>query len=112
MKKEPIPPPLPDVAAEEAPVDAGAEQDVPPATVQEGATIPSVVFKCRIRDESIGGENPFTWKDVSTADLFKGRRSVIFALPGAFTPTCSSVSVSMYRTPVAHTAKSSCEGYF
>ncbi len=50
--------------------------------LKEGDTIPSVVFKTRVRDDKIGGSNPFTWKDVSTADLFKGKRSVVFALPG------------------------------
>jgi hypothetical protein len=50
--------------------------------LKEGDTIPNVVFKARVRDEKIGGSNPFTWKDVSTADLFKGKRSVVFSLPG------------------------------
>lgn len=50
--------------------------------VTEGSTVPNVVFKARVRDESIGGSNPFKWKDVSTADLFKGKRVVIFSLPG------------------------------
>lgn len=53
-------------------------------------TIPAVIFKTRVRDESLGGDNPFRWQDVSTADLFKGKKVVILALPGAFTPTCSS----------------------
>ncbi len=53
-------------------------------------TIPTVVFKTRVRDESIAGDNPFRWQDVSTADIFSGKRIVILALPGAFTPTCSS----------------------
>lgn len=53
-------------------------------------TVPNVVFKTRVRDESIGGENPFRWQDVTTADIFKGKKVVIVALPGAFTPTCSS----------------------
>lgn len=50
--------------------------------LKEGDTIPKVVFKARVRDEKIGGPNPFTWKDVSTTDLFKGKRAVLFALPG------------------------------
>jgi len=54
------------------------------------STVPNVVFKTRVRDESIGGQNPFRWQDVSTADVFKGKKIVIVALPGAFTPTCSS----------------------
>ena len=53
-------------------------------------TVPDVVFKTRVRDESIAGDNPFRWQDVSTNDIFKGKKVVILALPGAFTPTCSS----------------------
>lgn len=53
-----------------------------PNQIAEGDSVPEVVFKARVRDESIGGSNPFTWKDVSSSDLFKGKRSVIFALPG------------------------------
>ncbi len=50
--------------------------------LKESDSIPNVVFKARVRDDKIGGSNPFTWKDVSTADLFKGKRAVVFALPG------------------------------
>ncbi len=53
-------------------------------------TVPEVVFKTRVRDESIGGDNPYRWQDVSTDDIFKGKKIVVLALPGAYTPTCSS----------------------
>ena len=60
--------------------------------------IPKVTFKCRVRDAKIGGDNPFTWKDVTTDDIFKGKRVALFALPGAFTPTCSSTHLPGYET--------------
>ena len=52
--------------------------------------VPQTVFKTRVRDESIGGDNPFDWKDLSTDDVFNGKKVVVFSLPGAFTPTCST----------------------
>lgn len=59
--------------------------------------VPNVVFKTRVRDESIGGENPFRWQDLTTQDIFGGKRVVLFALPGAFTPTCSSNHLPRYE---------------
>lgn len=52
--------------------------------------VPDTVFRTRVRDESLGTENPFKWKDLSSDEIFKNRRVVVLALPGAFTPTCSS----------------------
>lgn len=52
--------------------------------------VPSVVFKTRVRDESLGGDNPYRWQDITTFDIFAGKRVVLFSLPGAFTPTCST----------------------
>ncbi|MFW5741093.1 MAG: glutathione peroxidase [Myxococcota bacterium] len=48
---------------------------------REGKRVPDVTFKV------IEGT---TWKDITTDDLFKGKKVVVFALPGAYTPTCSS----------------------
>ena len=36
------------------------------------------------------GDNPFRWEDKTTDDYFKGKRVVVFSLPGAFTPTRST----------------------
>lgn len=52
--------------------------------------VPAVVFKTRIRDDSIEGPNPYRWQDVSSYDYFANKRVVLFSLPGAFTPTCST----------------------
>ena len=58
--------------------------------------LPHCVFKTRIRDASIQGPNPFKWQDVTSEELFANKRVVIFALPGAFTPTCSSTHLPRY----------------
>lgn len=55
-----------------------------------GRHLPQVTFRTRVRDESMGGPNPYRWEDRSTDNYFKGRRVVLFSLPGAFTPTCST----------------------
>lgn len=60
------------------------------------STVPAVIFKTRVRDDSIGGENPFRWQDVSTDELFKGKKIVVLALPGAYTPTCSNKHLPGY----------------
>ena len=56
----------------------------------QGRKLPDITFKTRVRDETIDGPNPFRWQDVTTADVFAGKRVVVFSLPGAFTPTCSN----------------------
>lgn len=55
--------------------------------------VPYVIFKTRVRDESIGGSNPYRWQDMTSEDYFSGKRVVVFSLPGAFTPTCSTYQV-------------------
>ena len=70
--------------------------------MKEGVKVPQVTFKYRVRtdghpityvDTTNGDANPFEWKDVTTDDIFAGKRVVIFSLPGAFTPTCSTYQV-------------------
>jgi len=62
--------------------------------------IPLVTFRTRIGDNqslgggcAIGGE----WKDITSNDLFKDKKIVLFSLPGAYTPTCSSQQVPGYE---------------
>jgi peroxiredoxin len=61
-----------------------------------GTKVPEVTFKTRVRDESIGGENPFKWHDLTSTELFGGKKVVFFSLPGAFTPTCSTTHAPGY----------------
>lgn len=55
-----------------------------------GRKLPNVTFRTRVRDDSIEGPNPFKWENRTTEDYFKGKKVVLFSLPGAFTPTCST----------------------
>ena len=52
---------------------------------------------CRVRNEALGGPNPFEWKDLTSDDIFKGKNVVVFSLPGAFTPTCSTSHLPRYE---------------
>ncbi|MFD2111744.1 glutathione peroxidase [Thiorhodococcus fuscus] len=53
-----------------------------------GSRIPNVTFRTRSGHE---------WVDVTTDDIFAGKTVVVFSLPGAFTPTCSSSHVPRYN---------------
>jgi peroxiredoxin len=59
--------------------------------------VPDVVFKTRVRNDALGGPNPFEWKDLSSKDVFAGKKVVVFSLPGAFTPTCSTSHLPRYE---------------
>lgn len=60
-------------------------------------TVPDVVFHTRVRNDALGGPNPFEWKDVATADVFRGKRVVLFGVPGAFSPACSDSHLPGYE---------------
>jgi len=60
--------------------------------------VPNVTFKTRVRDETVEGPNPFRWQDVNSDEIFAGKKIVVFALPGAFTPTCSSTHLPGYES--------------
>ncbi len=59
--------------------------------------VPEVNFMTRVRDESIEGDNPFRWQPLSSSDVFSAKKIVLFALPGAFTPTCSTSHLPGYE---------------
>ena len=69
--------------------------------MKPGLPLPKVTFKTRVRDESIGGDNPFRWQDVTTDEYFSGKRVVLFSLPGAFTPTCSTFQLPGFENGAA-----------
>jgi glutaredoxin-like protein len=54
----------------------------------EGQRVPNVTFKTR-RDHE--------WVDLTSDDVFAGKNVIVFSLPGAFTPTCSSSHVPRYN---------------
>ena len=55
---------------------------------REGKKVPNVTFRTR---------QDHDWVDVTSDDIFANRTVVVFALPGAFTPTCSSTHVPRYN---------------
>ncbi|MBW4981221.1 peroxiredoxin [Mameliella sp. CS4] len=59
--------------------------------------VPETVFHTRQRNEAPGGDNPYEWRDVTSAQLFDRQRVVLFALPGAFTPACSETHLPGYE---------------
>jgi len=56
-------------------------------TIQVGEKIPSLVLQHKT-DEGV--------LDIGTDEIFSGKRVVLFALPGAFTPTCSAAHLPGY----------------
>jgi peroxiredoxin len=56
--------------------------------------VPSVTFHTRIYNEET---KQFEWLDVNTWDLFAGERILMFSLPGAFTPTCSTYQLPSFE---------------
>ena len=62
-----------------------------------GQRIPDITFKTRSEDKY----GNFIWKDVTTCDYFKGKSVILFSLPGAFTPTCSTYQLPNFEKKFA-----------
>ncbi len=60
--------------------------------------VPDALFKTRVRNDSLGGPNPFEWKELSSNDIFKDKKVALLAVPGAFTPACSDSHLPGYDT--------------
>ena len=76
--------------------------------------IPKVTFKTRTGDnQSLGGGCAIggKWEDVNSDDLFKDKKVVLFSLPGAYTPTCSSQQLPGYEEKYEDLKKFSDEVY-
>lgn len=56
--------------------------------------VPDVTFKIRRETTEAPG---FEWYDLKSQEIFENKRVVIFSLPGAFTPTCSSTHLPGYE---------------
>ena len=59
--------------------------------------VPAVTFMTRVRNDALEGPNPFEWKAVTSDEIFKDKKVVLFALPGAYTPTCSTTHLPGYE---------------
>ena len=55
---------------------------------REGQKVPNTTFRTRQNNQ---------WVDVTTENLFAGKTAIVFSLPGAFTPTCSSTHLPGYN---------------
>jgi peroxiredoxin len=60
--------------------------------------IPNVMHMLRVRDESIGGDNPYRWEQKTTHEIVGRGKNIIFSLPGAFTPTCSTYQLPDFES--------------
>ena len=56
--------------------------------------VPDVLFKTRREIDEAPG---FEWYDLTSEEIFANKRVVVFGLPGAFTPTCSSTHLPRYE---------------
>lgn len=56
---------------------------------KEGFQIPeNILFPVRVDSK---------WEKLTTGEIFKGKKVIVFSLPGAFTPTCSSTHLPRYE---------------
>lgn len=62
--------------------------------------VPEVTFKIRVPHDTVSGvcsAIDASWGELTTDEMFTGKKVIVFALPGAYTPTCSSTHLPGYE---------------
>ena len=60
--------------------------------------VPQAIFNTRVRNEKSDDANNFEWIELTTYEIFNGKKVVLFGVPGSFTPACSESHLPGYES--------------
>ena len=66
-------------------------------SLYEGKKAPILTLEIRQKNLKVKGDNKYSWGKLKTKDIYKNKKIIIFALPGAYTPTCSNTHLPGYE---------------
>jgi peroxiredoxin len=75
-----------------------SNKSITPSQIKEGDKIPAMVFRVRVKLEDAESDCQYDFKNISTEDLFKGKRIILFSIPGAFSPTQVTDHLPFYES--------------